>query len=275
MRLVYSVCATARAFLIAWEIMSFGGAVMILSEKLSPHSGRPVLFMLGLLEIGAVALVVAVLLLAVPAHSFAFDGFAAAAGKLSVPALAAVGVLLVIGFGAKLGLLPFYEWFPNAYGAGSGASGALMSGVVLNAAFYGLSRGLVEWSPGQHAAAAAGLGIFIVIVAVFSAILTALYAFQQEDWRTLLSFSSAENAAIAVAMLGVALIFRGHGKPELASLAWTVSLLHLAGHALAKGGLVPYRRRRLSRHRPLRHSSHRLVAAQFLGCSAWARCSRP
>jgi hydrogenase-4 component B len=224
-------------FLIAWEIMSFGGAVMILSEKLASHTGRPVLFMLGLLEIGAVALVVAVLLLAVPAHSFAFDGFAAAAAKLSVPALVAVGVLLVVGFGAKLGLLPFYEWFPNAYGAGSGASGALMSGVVLNAAFYGLSRGLIEWAPGQHAAAAAGLGIFIVIVAVFSAILTALYAFQQEDWRTLLSFSSAENAAIAVAMLGVALIFRGHGKPELASLAWTVSLLHLAGHALAKGGL--------------------------------------
>ena len=44
------------------------------------------------------------------------------------------GLLLIIGFGAKLGLLPFYEWFPAAYGSGSGASGAIMSGVVLNAA---------------------------------------------------------------------------------------------------------------------------------------------
>jgi hydrogenase-4 component B len=224
-------------FLIAWEIMSFGGAVMILSEKLSPQSGRPVLFMLGLLEIGAVALLVAILLLAVPSHSFVFAAFAGAAGKLGVTVLAAVAVLLVIGFGAKLGLLPFYEWFPNAYGAGSGATGALMSGVVLNAAFYGLSRGLVEWAPGQNAEIAAGIGIFVVIVAVLSAILTALYAFQQEDWRTLLSFSSAENAAIAVAMLGVALIFRGHAMAELAGLSWTVALLHLAGHALAKGGL--------------------------------------
>ncbi len=224
-------------FLIAWEVMSFGGAVMILSEKLSSDAGRSVLFMLGLLEIGAIALVVAVLLLAVNTGSFAFATFSAAAGNLTTPSLAAVGVLLVVGFGAKLGLLPFYEWFPAAYSAGSGASGALMSGVVLNAAFYGLSRGLLEWAPGQQTAIAAGLGIFVVIVAVLSAILTALYAFQQEDWRMLLSFSSAENAAIAVAMLGVALIFRGHGKPELASLAWTVSLLHLAGHSLAKGGL--------------------------------------
>jgi hydrogenase-4 component B len=224
-------------FLIAWEVMSFGGAVMILSERLSSNAGRPVLFMLGLLEVGAIALVVAVLFLAVNTHSFAFETFSAAAGNLAAPTLAAVGVLLVIGFGAKLGLLPFYEWFPAAYGAGSGASGALMSGVVLNAAYYGLSRGLLEWAPGHDSGVAAGLGIFIVIIAVLSAILTALYAFQQEDWRALLSLSSAENAAIAVSMLGAALIFRGHGKPELASLAWTVSLLHLAGHALAKGGL--------------------------------------
>jgi hydrogenase-4 component B len=227
----------AAGFLIAWEIMSFGGAVMILGEKLSSDAGRPVLFMLGLLEIGTVALLLAILLLAVPVHSFDLANFAAAAAGMPGPALIAVAVLLVVGFGAKLGLLPFYEWFPSAYGAGSGASGALMSGVVVNAAFYGLSCGLLDWAPGHDAAAAAGIGIFVTIVAVLSAILTALYAFQQEDWRTLLGFSSAQNASIAVAMLGAALIFRADGKPDLASLAWVVALLHLAGHALAKGGL--------------------------------------
>jgi formate hydrogenlyase subunit 3/multisubunit Na+/H+ antiporter MnhD subunit len=225
------------AFLIAWEVMSFGGAVMIVSERLSSDAGRPTLFMLGLLEVGAVALLVAILLLASTSHALAFEAFQRSAPSLHWLLLVTVGVLLVVGFGAKLGLLPFYEWFPAAYGAGSGATGALLSGVVLNAGFYGLSRGLLEWGPAQDTGAAAALGIFIVIVAVLSAILTALYAFQQEDWRTLLGFSSAENASIAVAMLGAALMFRGHGRPDLASLAWTVSLLHLAGHALAKGGL--------------------------------------
>ena len=137
--------------------MSFGGAVMILSERLSANAGRPVLFMLALLEVGAVALLLAILLLAVAANSFAFDAFGAAAGNLSRrgswPPSACCSS---IGFGAKLGLLPFYEWFPNAYGAGSGATGALMSGVVLNAAFYGLARGLLEWGPGQNGAVASG-----------------------------------------------------------------------------------------------------------------------
>lgn len=223
-------------FLIGWEIMSFGGALMILSEKLASDAGRPVLFMLGLLEAGAVALLLAILLLAVAGHSLAFDAYGQLLAPASTVLLVGVGVLLVIGFGAKLGLLPFYEWFPSTYGAGSGASGALLSGVVMNAAFFGLSRGVLEWLPPQ-AALSSGLGIFIIIVGVLSAILTALYAFQQEDWRELLGFSSAENASIAVTMLGAALLFRGHGQPSLASLAWVVALLHLAGHALAKGGL--------------------------------------
>ncbi len=224
-------------FLIAWEIMSLGGAAMILSENLSGPAGRPVLFMLGLLEAGAVVLLAAILLLATASGSFTFDAYQTAAPGLPIATSILVGVLLVVGFGAKLGLLPFYEWFPATYGSGSGASGAILSGVVLNAAFYGLSRGLIEWAPAHHDAAAAGVGIFVVIIGVASAILTALYAFQQEEWRSLLSFSSAENASIAVAMLGAALMFRGHGEAELASLAWIVALIHLAGHSLAKGGL--------------------------------------
>lgn len=225
------------SFLIAWEVMSFGGAVMILSERLSRPVGRPVLFMLGLLEVGAVALVAVALLLGDRAHSFGFDAFQSNASNLPAGLGVLAGLLLIIGFGAKLGLLPFYEWFPGAYGAGSGASGALLSGVVLNAAFFGLSRGLLDWLPGSLALATAELGIFVLAIGVVTAILSALYAFQEEDWRALLSFSSAENAAIAVAMLGAAMMFRGEGQRELASLAWAVSFLHLAGHSLAKGGM--------------------------------------
>lgn len=226
------------SFLVAWEIMSFGGALMILSERLSADAGRPVLFMLGLLEVGAVALLVVVLILGTHAQSFQFDAFQTASstpGGALIVIIAAL--LLIIGFGAKLGLLPFYEWFPEAYSSGSGASGAVLSGVILNAAYFGLSRGLLDWLPRMAPAVTAELGIFLLILSVVTAILTALYAFQEEDWRALLSFSTAENAAIAVAMLGAAMVFRGDGWKELASLAWVVALLHLAGHGLAKGGL--------------------------------------
>jgi hydrogenase-4 component B len=225
------------SFLIAWELMSLGGAIMLLSERLSLGAGQATLFMLALLEVGTVAILLAILLLAQSAH-LRMDFFAFQAGglMLSPAARVFIGLLLLVGFGAKLGLLPFYEWFPGAYGAGSGASGALLSGVVLNAAFFSLSRGLIDWL-GDRGGGLFGLGVTVTLVAVLSSILAVLYAFQQDDWRRLLSFSSAENASIAVAALGASLIFRADGQGTLAGLAWTVAVLHLGGHALAKGGM--------------------------------------
>jgi formate hydrogenlyase subunit 3/multisubunit Na+/H+ antiporter MnhD subunit len=114
----------AVTFLAAWEIMSLGGAVMLLNDGLASDTGRPVLFMLALLEAGSVALVLAFIILANHAGDVSFAGFAAAARSMPDAEQLFIGLLLLIGFGAKLGLLPFYEWFPGAYGAGSGASGA-------------------------------------------------------------------------------------------------------------------------------------------------------
>ena len=224
------------AFLISWELMSLGGAVMILRERLA-SPGRPVLFMLALLETGSVAILAAFLLLGGAASGFMFSAFAAHGATLPTGLQVLAGVLLILGFGAKLGLLPFYEWFPAAYGAGSGASGALLSGVVLNAAYFALARGLLNWLPGDGAAVF-GLGVVLIAWSVVTSILAILYAFQEEDWRKLLSLSTAENAAIAAAALGAALLFRHAGLPLLAGLAWAVALLHLAGHGLAKGALL-------------------------------------
>jgi hydrogenase-4 component B len=225
------------ALLVAWEVMSLGGAVMILSERVESSRGRTILFMLALLEVGAVALVLAVAILGVRSSSLDFAGFVGGAAAVTPVMQVGVGILLLVGFGAKLGLLPFYEWFPGAYGSGSGASGAILSGVVLNAAFFALSRGLLEWLPPAPDGAFPLLAVIVVVIGTISAILTILYAFQEDDWRRLLSFSSAENASIAVTALGAAMLFRNYQLLDLAGLAWTVALLHLAGHALAKGSL--------------------------------------
>lgn len=225
----------AMSFLIAWEIMSLGGAVMILGEKLTEPSGGPTLFMLALLEVGAVATLLALLLLGNHAGSVSF-GVLATDRLSSTPIVLVTGLLLLIGFGAKLGVLPFYEWFPAAYGAGSGTTGVIFSGVVLNAAFYALARGVLDWLP--HAGVwAMSVAIIMIIAGVLSAILAIFNAFQEEDWRRLLSLSSAENAGIAIAVLGASLLFSITGLPAAAGLAWIVCLLHLAGHSLAKGTL--------------------------------------
>lgn len=220
------------SFLIAWEAMSFGGAIMLLSEHRKAQAGEDNLFMLALLEVGSVALLLAVLMLG-PGLEFAtFAGQWAGWGAVAAFFLAC---LWLFGFGAKLGLLPFYEWYPGAYGHGSGASGAIMSGIVMNAAYFALGRALLQWLGNPPWLAA--FGIVVLAIGTLTAILAILYAFQQNDWRRLLAFSSAENAAVAVTALGAALVFRAGGQAQLSGLAWTVGVLHLMGHSLAKGTL--------------------------------------
>jgi hydrogenase-4 component B len=225
----------AMSFLVAWEVMSLGGAVMILGEGVSRSTGGPMLFMLALLEVGAVAILLALLLLGSYAGSYAFGSLANPQALLSIRTLV-IGLLLLFGFGAKLGVLPFYEWFPAAYGSGSGATGVIFSGIVLNAAFYSLARAVLQWLP--HAGVwTMSVAIIMIIAGVLSAILSIFNAFQEEDWRRMLSLSSAENAGVAVAVLGVSLLFAVSGLPGPAALAWIVCLLHLAAHSLAKGTL--------------------------------------
>lgn len=220
------------SLLIAWEALSLGGALMLLAERQTQQSGNDNLFMLALLEVGSVALLLAVILLGKPLE---FSSYAAQWQGLGTGLGFGVAMLWLIGFGAKLGLLPFYEWYPNAYGQGSGATGAIMSGAILNMAYFALGRALLDWlgSPPWLGS----FGIVVLLLGALTAIFAILFAFQQNDWRRLLAFSSAENAAVAITALGAALIFRAGGQAELAGLAWLVGLLHLMGHSLAKGTL--------------------------------------
>jgi formate hydrogenlyase subunit 3/multisubunit Na+/H+ antiporter MnhD subunit len=225
----------SMSFLIAWEVMSVGGAVMILGEGISPHTGSPMLFMLSLLEVGAVAILLVLLLLGNHTGACTFATFTSPRA-ISTPGTLIAGLLLLFGFGAKLGVLPFYEWFPAAYGSGSGATGVIFSGIVLNAAFYALARGILEWLP-RSGVWTTTVAIVMIIAGVLTAILAIFNAFQEEDWRRMLSLSSAENAGVAVAVLGTSLLFAANGLPGPAALAWIVCLLHLAAHSLAKSTL--------------------------------------
>ncbi len=223
-------------FLIAWEVMSLGGGLMLHADHLQDpgEDGRSVLRMLAMLEVGAVALIAAWLLLAAHAGgSMSLPGFTAMAASMGTGLAFLIGVLALIGFGAKLGLLPFYEWFGGAYASGSGASGALLSGLVLNAAWYALARLLLRWLP-----ASLDLGLLTLGLAGLSAILAALYALQARDWRVLLGFSTAENASIATLVLAAAVLFHSAGLQSLAGMAWLVGLVFLAGHSLAKGTML-------------------------------------
>ena len=74
----------AYSFLIAWELMSVGGAALILSERTSAQAGQCTLYMLALLEAGVVGILLALLLLAQSSGgSVGFDGYTVGGHALS------------------------------------------------------------------------------------------------------------------------------------------------------------------------------------------------
>ncbi|WP_276942370.1 proton-conducting transporter membrane subunit [Ferrimicrobium acidiphilum] len=221
------------SMIFGWELMSLGGAVMILSNRADGKGSRATLSMLALLEVGSVALIAAVALLG---PHLGFASFRSDWAARGVVVSAIIGLLFLVGFGAKLGVVPLYSWVADAYGSADGPTGAVLSSVVLNAAYFALGRALLLWLP-VHAGSTLFLGVVVAGAGMLSAIVAILYAFQQRDWRRLLSLSGVENAGIAIAALGAALIFQAGGQSELAGLCWLIGILHLMGHSLAKASL--------------------------------------
>jgi hydrogenase-4 component F len=134
----------------------------------------------------------------------------------------AVG-LLVLGYGAKVGLVPMHSWLPDAHSQAPAPVSALMSGVLLSVAFYALLR--------FKAIAVLCLGEaypreLFVALALLSLGLAAMLLVTQRDLKRALAYSSTEH-------MGLLALGAAAGGP----LAITGVLLHILGHGLTKGVL--------------------------------------
>jgi len=139
-------------------------------------------------------------------------------------------ILALIGFGMKAGIIPLHVWLPRAHPVAPSHISALMSGVMLKIAIYGLLRfvfsllGTLYWQ----------WGVTILIIGTVSALLGVLYALMQHDLKKLLAYHSIENIGIIFIGIGLAIIFMSTNHPVLAALGLVAALYHCLNHALFK-----------------------------------------
>ena len=115
-------------------------------------------------------------------------------------------LLALFGFGAKAGLLPLHVWLPEAHPAAPSPVSALMSGVMLKTAIYGLLR--VTFDLLARAALVVGRR-WRWRSACVTALFGVVFAAVQTDMKRLLAYSSIENIGIILAGIGLAILFRG------------------------------------------------------------------
>jgi len=131
-------------------------------------------------------------------------------------------VLLLVGYGTKMGLAPMHSWKPDAYGEAPGVVGALLAGGLTSCAFLALVRVF-------HICVAAGEGEYaarlLVFFGLFSIAVAAVFMVGQRDFKRMLAYSSIEHMGILV--LGVG----------LGGLGVFASFLHMVNNGLTKAVL--------------------------------------
>jgi hydrogenase-4 component F len=152
--------------------------------------------------------------------SLLFENLIKDAPHLSKPWLHSAFVILLVGYGTKMGLAPMHTWKPDAYGEAPGLVGALLAGGLTNCAFLAILRFL-------QICIAAGEGAFarqlLVTMGLLSMAVAGVFMAGQRDFKRMLAYSSVEHMGILVFGIGIG------------GVGTFGALLHLVNNGLGKG----------------------------------------
>jgi len=177
-------------------------------------------------KVSGAALLAGLLLLATRSHSILLASFAHVPGGA---ARTTAEVLLLGGFAVKAGLVPFQVWLPRGYAAAPGPARAIMAGVCVNVAFYGMWRtfALTGRPPGWLTGG-------LLVLGALSALLGIAHAAVQNRLSRVIAYSSIENTGLIVTGFGVALTGAGVGDRRLVAAGLLAATLQVVTHTAAK-----------------------------------------
>ena len=177
-------------------------------------------------HIGTILITAAFIMLYLKTSSFSFDYYKGAAGIIILASA-------ITGFSIKAGIMPFHTWLPYAHPVAPANISAIMSGVMVNMAIYGILKFLFVFSTGSNSF----LGIILLIIGALSALLGIMYAMVQKDIKKLLAFSTIENMGIIFMGIGISYWARIENFKSLEYIAMLAVLLHIINHGLSKSSL--------------------------------------
>lgn len=199
------------------------GAPRVWGDYPTPHTSSGVTVAFG--KVSGAALLLGLLLLAAQSHSIALASFPHVTGAARTTAL----VLLTAGFAVKAGLVPFQVWMPRGYAAAPGPARAIMAGVCVNVAFYGMWRtlALLGRPPGW-------LGGILLVLGGITALLGIAHAAVASRLSRVIAYSSVENSGLIITGFGVAVTGAAAGSEGLVAAGLLAATLQMIMHAAAK-----------------------------------------
>jgi formate hydrogenlyase subunit 3/multisubunit Na+/H+ antiporter MnhD subunit len=218
----------AYGFMVSWETMALSSYFLVTTQHRIPEIRSAGFLYLLIAHLGAISILLSFGVMQGGSWQFTFDAMRSAT---LAPSWAAVAFSLALfGFGAKAGLVPLHVWLPEAHPAAPSPVSALLSGVMLKTALYGMLR--VTFDLLGHPVW--WWGLIPLVLGLFTAIYGVVFAAAQTDMKRLLAFSSIENIGILFTGVGLAIVFLGVGMTTMAALALIAVLYHAINHAFMK-----------------------------------------
>jgi hydrogenase-4 component B len=219
----------AFLFLFAWEALTVSFYMLTSSTRREASQAGAAWATVGMGKVSGAALLFGFLLLAGRSHSLVM------AVWQTVPPGAVhdvAWVMVVVGFGAKIGLVPLQVWIPVGYPAAPGPARAAMAGLAANVGVYGLWRllGILGRPP-------VWLVIIVLLVGGITAVLGITFAGVQSRLGRVVAYSSIENAGLIVTAYGVALTGVVTDSRSLVAMGLLAATLQTVAHAIAKSSL--------------------------------------
>lgn len=218
----------AYMFMVAWETMAFSSFFLVLANHRIPEIRNAGYIYMLIAHIGALGILLCFGLLQANTGDYTFANMRA---QHLTPFWGSVAFCLaVFGFGAKAGLLPLHVWLPEAHPAAPSPFSALMSGVMLKIALYGLLRVAFDLLQEQIW----WWGVLLMGLGLMTALFGVVFSTVQVEMKRLLAYSSIENIGLMCAGLGLSLLFLAYDMKALSALALTASLYQMLAHAFFK-----------------------------------------
>ena len=214
----------ALVFLFFWELMSLTSWQLILTETKEASTIKAARFYFFMTHFGFLFLLLFFLIVTDGDLSISFNNMHSIALGFAYPTI--LFFMIVLGFLSKAGVVPLHVWLPYAHPAAPSPVSALMSGVMLKVAIYGMFRFMfdvlypwpLEW------------GIVILTLGAISSLVGVLYALSEHDIKALLANHSIENIGIILIGFGIGMIFDTLGLKTLSSFAFIAALFHTFNH---------------------------------------------
>jgi formate hydrogenlyase subunit 3/multisubunit Na+/H+ antiporter MnhD subunit len=228
----------AYVFMVFWEIMALVSYALVVTESDREEVRNAGFLYLLMAHFGSLLIMVAFFVLASHEPSGLSPGLSAftfESMRTSAPPTGAallVFICALLGFGAKAGLIPLHVWLPEAHPVAPSPASALLSGIMLKTAIYGILRvffGLLGLGHLDYT-----WGVPVLLAGGLMALFGILHALVQSDPKKLLAYSSIENIGILFLGIGLAILYMRSGHSLAGEIALAASLYHAINHAFFK-----------------------------------------